>query len=182
MPDNHACCEVDDAPVAAATAASGAEAADPAPAAPGPRPATSGAGAYAIAPRVPFAARLAAFLAIGLLILGLAVWLVRPMDQGAAPADYTVQMNMSGFVPGTLHIPVGQPVTVRLVNDESPYHASGALHQFAVDALGIDVQLDTKQSRVITLQSDQPGTYTYYCDVCCGGKKSPTMQGTLTFY
>lgn len=177
MPDTHSCCD----PAVDSLAATAPPAqAEPAP--PAPRPAGSGAGSYAIAPRVPFAARLAAFLTIAVLILGLAFALVRPMDAGAAPADYTVQMNMSGFMPGTLRIPAGKPVTVRLVNNESPYHASGALHQFAVDALGIDVKLDAKQSRVITLQSDQPGTYTYYCDVCCGGKKSPNMQGTLTFY
>jgi hypothetical protein len=24
------------------------------------------------------------------------------------------------------------------------------------------------------------GTFTWYCDICCGGKENPSMQGKLT--
>ena len=55
MPDTHSCCD----PAVDSLAATAPPAqAEPAP--PAPRPAGSGAGSYAIAPRVPFAARLAA--------------------------------------------------------------------------------------------------------------------------
>jgi cytochrome c oxidase subunit 2 len=131
--------------------------------------------------RVGFRVRLAGFLAVALLILGTAVWLVRPMDEGEQTADYTIEMSMSGFTPPSLDFPAGKAVTLKLVNKESPFHASGAEHQFAVDALGINEKLDAKQMRVITIPAQKAGQYTFYCDVCCGGQKSPTMRGTLTF-
>lgn len=133
------------------------------------------------ASRFTFRARLAGFLAVALAILGTALWLVRPMDMGEQAADYTVYMSMSGFTPPALNFPAGKPVTLKLVNNESPFHASGAEHQFAVDALGINEKLQAKQTRVITVPAQKPGEYTFYCDVCCGGQKSPTMRGKLTF-
>jgi heme/copper-type cytochrome/quinol oxidase subunit 2 len=114
-------------------------------------------------------------------ILGAALLLVRPMDTGAQAADYTIEMSMSGFTPPALNFPAGKPVTLKLVNKESPFHASGAQHQFAVDALGINEKLEAKQTRIITVPAQEAGQYTFYCDVCCGGQKSPTMRGTLTF-
>jgi hypothetical protein len=128
-----------------------------------------------------FRVRLTGFLAVCFLVLGTALWLVRPMDIGEQAADYTIDMSMSGFTPPSLNFPAGKAVTLKLVNTESPFHASGAAHQFAVDALGINEKLDAKQTRVITIPAQKPGTYTFYCDVCCGGQKSPTMRGTLTF-
>lgn len=134
------------------------------------------------APRFSFRGRLAGFLAVAVLILGTALWLVRPMDMGAQTADYTVEMSMSGFTPPSLDFPAGKAMTLKLVNKESPFHASGAEHQFAVDALGINEKLEAKQTRVITIPAQKPGEYTFYCDVCCGGQKSPSMRGTLTFH
>ena len=131
--------------------------------------------------RFSFRARLAGFLALAILILGAALLLVRPMDTGAQGADYTVEMSMSGFTPPSLTFPAGKAVTLKLVNKESPFHASGAQHQFAVDALGIDEKVEARQTRVITIPAQQAGEYTFYCDVCCGGQKSPTMRGKLTF-
>jgi cytochrome c oxidase subunit II len=131
--------------------------------------------------RFGFRVRLAGFLAVALLILGTALWLVRPMDLGEQMADYTIEMSMSGFTPPSLNFPAGKAITLKLVNKESPFHASGAVHQFAVDALGINEKLDAKQTRVITIPAQKAGQYTFYCDVCCGGQKSPTMRGTLTF-
>jgi cytochrome c oxidase subunit 2 len=139
------------------------------------------AGAAKGGPRFSFSARLVGFFAVAALVLGAALLLVRPMDTGAQAADYTVEMTMSGFTPPSLDFPAGKAVTLKLVNKESPFHASGAEHQFAVDDLGINEKLDAKQTRVIAIPAQQAGEYTFYCDVCCGGKKSPTMQGTLTF-
>ncbi len=132
--------------------------------------------------RYGFRVRLAVFLAIALLILGTALWLIRPTDMGEQMADYTVEMSMSGFTPPSLDFLAGKAVTLKLVNRESPFHASGAEHQFAVDALGINEKLQAKQTRVISIPAQQAGEYTFYCDVCCGGQKSPTMRGKLTFH
>jgi cytochrome c oxidase subunit 2 len=179
MAEDHSCCDVPDLP----DARESSEEQLPAPvasaytshrAAPNETRKTK-------APKASFRLRATAFLSIAALILGIGVWLVRPTDMAAEHADYTVDMSMAGFNPASLDLPAGKVVTVKLVNNESPFHASGALHQFAVDELGINEKLDAKQTRVITIESNKPGVYTFYCDVCCGGKRSPTMQGTLNF-
>lgn len=135
-----------------------------------------------VRPRLPFKARLGLFLAACVLVLGPALWLIRPMPSNAMAADYSVDMSMTGFTPPSFSIPAGEPVSLQLNNVDSPFHGvtNGALHQFAIDDLGIDVRLDGKQSAVITLPALEPGSYEFYCNVCCGGKVNPSMRGTLT--
>jgi cytochrome c oxidase subunit II len=130
----------------------------------------------------PFKVRLGLFLAACVLVLGPALWLVRPMSSSAMAAEYNVDMSMTGFTPPNFSIPAGKPVSLQLNNVDSPFHGviNGALHQFAVDKLGIDVRIDGKQSTVITLPALEPGTYEFYCNVCCGGKVNPSMHGTIT--
>jgi plastocyanin len=130
----------------------------------------------------PFKVRLSLFLAAVVVVLGPALWLVRPMSTDAMGADYSVNMSMTGFTPPNFSIPAGKPVSIQFNNVDSPFHGitNGALHQFAIDELGIDVRLDGKQSTVINLPALEPGTYEFYCNVCCGGKVNPSMQGKLT--
>lgn len=130
----------------------------------------------------PFELRLGLFLAAVMMVLGPALWLIRPMQSMAGGADYSVDMSMTGFTPRNFSVPAGKPVSLQLNNVDSPFHGitNGALHQFAIDDLGIDVRLDGKQSTVIKLSALEPGTYQFYCNVCCGGKVNPSMQGTLT--
>jgi hypothetical protein len=33
---------------------------------------------------------------------------------------------------------------------------------------------------VFTIPTSTPGTYAWYCDMCCGGKENPSMIGRLT--
>ncbi|MEO8287080.1 MAG: cupredoxin domain-containing protein [Chloroflexota bacterium] len=130
----------------------------------------------------PFKVRLSVFVAAVVLVLGPALWLVRPMSSNAMGADYSVNMSMTGFTPPSFGIPAGKPVSIELNNVDSPFHGvvNGALHQFAIDKLNIDVRLDGKQSTVINLPPLQPGTYEFYCNVCCGGKVNPAMHGFIT--
>ncbi|OJV91792.1 MAG: hypothetical protein BGO39_18010 [Chloroflexi bacterium 54-19] len=124
-----------------------------------------------------------AFLGVALIVIAGAVFLVLPASSGASSAgtaDYTVQVTMAGFQPASISIPAGKPVTIKLVNTDSPYHTDGGgMHQFASPELGIDFKVDPKSSKVITIPASKAGTYTFYCDVCCGGKENPTMQGKL---
>jgi len=130
----------------------------------------------------PFKVRLGIFLAVAVLVLVPALWLIRPMGSNAMGADYSVNMSMTGFTPPSFSIPAGKPVSLQLNNVDSPFHGvtNGALHQFAIDSLGIDVRLDGKQSAVIDLPALEPGSYEFYCNVCCGGKVNPSMRGTIT--
>jgi plastocyanin len=145
-----------------------------------PRPAGTASAAGGGRGSLPFAWRLGAFGLIALVVISLGVWLALPHG-AAADAAYSVDMSMAGFAPNTLTIQAHAPATVRLTNVDSPFHGitNGALHQFAIDELQLDIKLDARQSQVITLPALPPGTYTYYCDVCCGGKANKTMRGTL---
>ena len=57
----------------------------------------------------------------------------------------------------------------------------GGWHQFAVDALGINWKVGPLSSKVFTFTAPaSAGRYAFYCDICCGGKENPSMQGELT--
>jgi len=70
---------------------------------------------------------------------------------------------------------------VRLTSLDNAYHTDGGgRHQWAVDELGVSIIAPALGSNSVTFTPDQPGVYTFYCDICCGGRANPTMQGKLT--
>ena len=126
-----------------------------------------------------FGLRLAAFVAIALLVAGTAAWLLRPQTSQVT-ADQTIEVTMGGFTPPQLAIAAGKPTTIRLVNPDSPYHTDGGgVHQFAVPGLGLDVKIPPRSEKVFSIPAAEAGTYAFYCDICCGGKENPSMQGTI---
>jgi cytochrome c oxidase subunit 2 len=119
------------------------------------------------------------FAVVTLAVVGAALWLVRPSSQ-SSDAVQVVQVTMGGFQPAEIHLPANQPATIRLVNQDSPYHTDGGgVHQFAAPTIGVDVRVQTRSSEVVNLPALAPGTYEFYCDVCCGGKENPSMWGKL---
>ena len=86
----------------------------------------------------------------------------------------TVQLSMGGFRPKVLEVKAGTEVRLKLVNAEEGYE-----HQFAIDELDVNYVLQPKSEQEIRFTATAPGTYTVYCDVCCGGQANPTMRGTL---
>jgi heme/copper-type cytochrome/quinol oxidase subunit 2 len=48
-----------------------------------------------------------------------------------------------------------------------------------VDEFKVSVVAPPEGSKTVTFTPDKPGTYTFYCDICCGGRANPTMQGKL---
>ena len=132
-----------------------------------------------VQPKSHFGLRLTIFIAVVVLVVGTAIWLVRPQMAQTA-ADQTVEVTMAGFQPARLAIPAGKLTSIRLINPDSPYHTDGGgVHQFAVPKLGIDIKVQPRSAAVVTIPAATAGTYTFYCDVCCGGKENPTMQGAL---
>ncbi len=93
-----------------------------------------------------------------------------------------INADMGGFDPGSLSVPAGETVRIEFASLDTPYHSDGGgWHQFAIDDLGIDWQVGPKTSEVFSfIAPEQPGSYDFYCDICCGGKENPNMQGTLT--
>lgn len=98
----------------------------------------------------------------------------------SAPADRTVQITMGGFSEPNLTARANTPMRVRLINPDSSLHSDGGgWHQLAIPALGVDVKVGPRSEAVVEIPGAPAGEYAFYCDVCCGGKDNPSMQGTL---
>ncbi len=95
-----------------------------------------------------------------------------PLD----PSAQQVHISMAGWDPASLTTKVGTPLKIDVMALDD---AHGAGHDFIIDGLGINEYLGSTQ-KVFSLPADQPGQYTFYCSLCCGGKDSPTMVGTYT--
>lgn len=104
----------------------------------------------------------------------------RPAREPMAGNVIDVEASMSGFDQKEIRVRAGQPVTIRLTSLDNEHHTDGGgKHQWAVDELGVDVVAPPEGSDYMTFTPDKPGTYTFYCDICCGGKANPTMNGQL---
>ena len=129
--------------------------------------------------------RTVAFAAITVLIGAAAIGLVAVRLAPPAKTDAAaVQVNasMAGFDPAGLTVKAGQDIKIQLASTDTSMHSDGGgWHEFAVDALGIDWKVGPESSKVFTFTAPtKPGTYDFYCDICCGGKENPSMQGKLT--
>ncbi|WP_394237595.1 cupredoxin domain-containing protein [Niallia oryzisoli] len=91
-----------------------------------------------------------------------------------------VEVSMAGFSPTTIQAKAGEEITIQLINPDNSAHSDGGgWHQFANDELDFDYKLSPESTKTITLKVDKPGEYEFYCDICCGGRENPTMQGKL---
>ena len=129
--------------------------------------------------------RLAAFAIVAVLVGGVAISLVVSRLQGPAAtntAAVQVHASMAGFDPPALTVKAGQIVKIELSSmDSSMHNDGGGWHQLAIDALGINWKVGPESSKVFEFTAPAAaGTYSWYCDVCCGGKANPSMQGKLT--
>jgi heme/copper-type cytochrome/quinol oxidase subunit 2 len=99
---------------------------------------------------------------------------------GAAADAVPVSISMSGFAPIVLTVKAGQPVRLLLVNRDNSLHSDGGgWHQFASEELGLDFKVGPLSEQLVSFTVDKPGTYGFYCNVCCGGKANPYMNGRL---
>lgn len=129
--------------------------------------------------------RAIAFFVVVSVVLGLAGYLLvsafsTPELTPAATITVDVAADMGGFDKTEIRVKVGEPVTVRLTSLDNQFHTDGGgKHQWAVDELDVSVIAPPKGFEAVTFTPEMPGTYTFYCDICCGGRANPTMQGTL---
>lgn len=97
-----------------------------------------------------------------------------------APADMTIRVDMSGFTPPDLKVPAGKALRLKIVNPDSSHHTDGGgWHQIAIPKLGLDFKIPPLTNMIVTIPAAEAGDYGFWCDVCCGGKENPTMQGFL---
>ncbi len=135
--------------------------------------------------------RLLAFAGIAGTSLALAGALLLPLlpwfrsEPGGSTSDGPVRtvsltISMGGFDSYEIRARVGETIALKVWNPDSPYHIDGGgYHQFAIDELGVNLMIPPRSTRLITFKVDRPGVFTFYCDVCCGGRANPSMVGKL---
>jgi len=129
--------------------------------------------------------RVMTFAVIAVLVLGLTGYLLvsafsAPELPKMAGNVIDVAADMGGFSTKEIRVRAGEPVTVRLTSLDNSHHTDGGgKHQWAVDELGVSIVAPPEGTNFATFTPDTPGKYTFYCDICCGGRANPTMQGTL---
>ena len=129
--------------------------------------------------------RTVVFAGLVLIVGGVAIGLVVTRLQGPGATDTAavqVHASMGGFDPPALTVKTGQTVKVELSSMDTSMHSDGGgWHQFAIDALDINWKVGPLSSKVFEFTAPATaGTYSWYCDICCGGKENPSMQGKLT--
>ena len=70
-----------------------------------------------------------------------------------------------------VHVKAGQPVTLRVVNQD------GYAHAFDIDAFDIHTPLAANEVREFTITPQQPGRYDFYCGT--PGHQMAGMVGVL---
>jgi len=129
--------------------------------------------------------RAATFAVVSVLVLGSAGYLLakafwRPELPQMAGKVIDIAADMSGFNQKVVRVKVGQRVTVRLTSLDNSHHTDGGgKHQWAIEELDVDIVAQPESSNYATFTPEKPGTYTFYCDICCGGRANPSMSGTL---
>lgn len=129
--------------------------------------------------------RAVAFASVSVLVLGAAGFLLfqafwKPNLPRMAGNVIDISADMGGFTRKEVRVKAGQPVTVRLRSLDNSHHTDGGgKHQWAVDELDVNIIAPPLGSSSATFTADRPGTYTFYCDICCGGRANPTMSGRL---
>jgi cytochrome c oxidase subunit II len=127
-------------------------------------------------------ARRLAFLGVAgvtVAAVGALLW-PRGGPQSDVPVAATIQVSMAGFSMPNVKAVAGQPLRLRLVNPDSQFHTDGGgWHQLAIPQLGVDVRVPPKGTSLVDVPAAAPGEYVFYCDICCGGKENPMMQGVL---
>jgi len=125
------------------------------------------------------------FAVISILVLSLAGYLlasafILPELPQMAGNVIDIRADMGGFNVKELRLKAGEPVTVRLTSLDNSHHTDGGgKHQWAVDELGVNIIAPPEGSNYASFTPNLPGEYAFYCDICCGGRANPTMNGKL---
>lgn len=125
-----------------------------------------------------------AFASIVVIVLGLSgILLFNAFYKAPLPVAKNVidvSADMMGFDKPEIRVKAGEPVIIRLRSlDNSNHSDGGGKHQWAVDEFNASVVAPPQGVAMTTFTPTKPGTYIFYCDICCGGRANPTMNGKL---
>jgi heme/copper-type cytochrome/quinol oxidase subunit 2 len=138
--------------------------------------------------RVERAIRVAGFGVIVVVVFAVVIYLLSPLfvsqPSGIVQEGNTTTVNvkaaMDGFDIKEIHAKVGETVKVNLRSMDNSMHSDGGgKHQFAIDELGINIVAQPLSLSSGTFTPAKVGVYTFYCDICCGGRANPTMNGKV---
>ena len=107
-------------------------------------------------------------LRFSMLHLLLALWLTAC---GGASNTQTITMKDMRFREEEVHVKVGRPVTLRVVNQD------GYAHAFDIDAFDLHRPLSANEILELTITPEQTGRYRFYCG--SPGHEAAGMVGML---
>ena len=87
------------------------------------------------------------------------------------PAEIRIGARKFEFHPNMVTVKAGQPVVLVLTSEDR-------IHGFKMPDLGVRTDIVPGQETRLTLLPDKPGSFTFFCDVFCGGGHED-MDGTL---
>jgi uncharacterized cupredoxin-like copper-binding protein len=107
---------------------------------------------------------------------------------GDAGHEETLTIHFSKFSPGTITVPAGEPVTIRLVNEDPIGHEwivgtddVHARHRTGTEPfhneIPTEVTIEAFEARTTTVIFDEPGDYAFICHL--PGHEAYGMAGTL---
>ncbi|HLE55254.1 MAG TPA: cupredoxin domain-containing protein [Thermoplasmata archaeon] len=124
-----------------------------------------------------------AFAVVMVVVFSLAAGMLLRSLGSSTPIDPTAQavrVSMSGFDPPSITVKAGTPLKINLINMDNQYHTDGGgWHNFAMDDFTMNVTVEPSGQKVFTVPTGTPGTYGWYCSMCCGGRLSPSMNGRV---
>ena len=91
-----------------------------------------------------------------------------PVAAGAREIEVTA--TSFAFDPDQITVSAGEDIAIVLTSDD-------LLHDFTIDELDTHVSADADETAKGGLRADEPGRYTYYCNV--EGHREAGMEGTL---
>lgn len=121
---------------------------------------------------------LSVLFAAGYFLLPLFTPQASGITQTVGGRTINLQAAMDGFDIREIHVRQGETVTVNLRSMDNSMHTDGGgKHQFAIEELDVNLVAQPLSTNSVTFTADKPGEYIFYCDICCGGKANPTMNG-----
>ncbi|MBI2736752.1 MAG: cytochrome c oxidase subunit II [Rhodospirillales bacterium] len=87
------------------------------------------------------------------------------------PAEIRISAKKFEFTPNKVTAKVGQPVVLVLTSEDR-------IHGFKMPDLGVRTDIVPGQETRLALLPDKAGSFTFFCDVFCGGGHED-MDGTL---
>ena len=129
-------------------------------------------------------------VAVGLIAAGaLVAAFVATAGAAADPTTVEIRIHFSRFIPSTLTVPAGRPITFALSNEDPIDHewivgdeGLHARHRTGTEpthaSRPTEVSIDALGTRTTTVTFEKPGAYTFICHL--PGHEAYGMTGTVT--